>query len=97
MGAYVSGHTLGIPTDEMRSAEYSGKTRCLTHAERVRIDSGTTRGCFAFGKTVDWWTSGRKQARRARKSGGSVGGVTLGSGTNNSGSAVINNFATASL
>ncbi len=93
----ICGHTLGIPTDEMRQRNYIRKDEMpYTTPNGCVYDSGDYAGMLALGKKLIGWDEWKKKQAAARKEGRWIGigiGSTLDSGTNNFGQAqIINNF-----
>src|SRR5579864_5538662 len=94
----ICGHSLGIPTDEMRVRNYIRKNEMpYTTPNGCVYDSGDYAGMLAMAKNLIGWDDWKEKQAAARKEGRWIGlgiGSTLDSGTNNFGQAqIINNFA----
>src|SRR5579859_966463 len=91
----ICGHSLGIPTDEMRARNYIRKSEMpYTTPNGCVYDSGDYAGMLAMAKRLIGWDEWKKKQSAARKEGRWVGlgiGSTLDSGTNNFGQARIIN------
>ncbi|MBZ5539934.1 MAG: xanthine dehydrogenase family protein molybdopterin-binding subunit [Acidobacteriia bacterium] len=91
----ICGHTLGIPTDEMRVRNYIRKEEMPYETPNGCVyDSGDYAGMLALGKKLIGWDEWKKKQAAARKEGRWLGigiGSTLDSGTNNFGQARIIN------
>jgi len=79
----ICGHSLGIPTREMRLRNYIRKMRCRTNSERLCVRFGGLAGMLAMGKKLIGGTIGKRN-RRTAQGGRWIGGIalTLDSGTN---------------
>jgi CO/xanthine dehydrogenase Mo-binding subunit len=91
----LCGHSLAIPTDEMRVRNYIRKKEMpYTTPNGCVYDSGDYAGMLAMAKNLIGWDDWKKRQAAARKQGRWIGlgiGSTLDSGTNNFGQARIIN------
>jgi len=91
----ICGHSLGIPTDEMRLRNYIRKNEMPYETPNGCVyDSGDYAGMLAMGKKLVGWDDWKMKQSAARKEGRWIGlgiGSTLDSGTNNFGQARIIN------
>jgi 2-furoyl-CoA dehydrogenase large subunit len=91
----ICGHTLGIPTDEMRYRNYIRKDEMPYETPNGCLyDSGDYAGMLDMAKKLVGWDEWKKKQAEARKQGRWIGlgiGSTLDSGTNNFGQARIIN------
>jgi len=91
----ICGHTLGIPSDEMRLRNYIRKSEMPYKTPNGCVyDSGDYANMLAVAKKLLGWEEWKKKQAAARKEGRWIGlgiGSTLDSGTNNFGQARIIN------
>jgi 2-furoyl-CoA dehydrogenase large subunit len=91
----ICGHSLGIPTDEMRLRNYIRKEEMPYKTPNGCVyDSGDYAGMLAVAKKLVNWDDWKKKQAAGRKDGRWIGlgiGSTLDSGTNNFGQARIIN------
>jgi CO/xanthine dehydrogenase Mo-binding subunit len=91
----ICGHTLGIPSDEMRVRNYIRKGEMPYKTPNGCVyDSGDYAGMLTLAKTLIGWNDWKKKQAAARREGRWIGmgiGSTLDSGTNNFGQARIIN------
>jgi 2-furoyl-CoA dehydrogenase large subunit len=91
----ICGHSLGIPTDEMRVRNYIRKDEMPYKTPNGCVyDSGDYAGMLSLAKKLIGWDEWKKKQAAARKEGRWLGigiGSTLDSGTNNFGQARIIN------
>jgi len=91
----ICGHTLGIPSDEMRVRNYIRKNEMPYKTPNGCVyDSGDYANMLSVAKKLLGWDEWKKKQAAARKEGRWIGlgiGSTLDSGTNNFGQARIIN------